>query len=261
MNCPEFALDASGLSDRGVIRSKNEDRVSVRLAARNGHVERVLLAVADGVGGGPAGEIASALAIETLEAAFDNVTDEPLVLLANLFSAANARILDSGKQNHQTRGMACTLVAIIVQEGKMWLASIGDSRAYLRRGDSLTRLTQDHSLGVDKEVTPKLRQLAVRRRIEHMLTRCLGGSSDPSPDLSGPMALKSEDLVLLCSDGLYGVVGEDELAAILRGRSGAAEELVRQLVRKANDHGAPDNVSAVVLRVTDCPEHQKSEEG
>jgi protein phosphatase len=242
-----LVLDTAGISECGPIRPTNEDRVLVRVtSSTNGHI-RAFLAVADGVGGRPSGEIASTVAINTLEEDF--TLGGPPEALSDLFLRANSRILQAASATPNSKGMACTLVAGLVQDEQIWLANIGDSRAYLFRADALTRLTADHSLAADQNVPPGLRRAAAGRRMNQVLTRCLGASPSPNPDVLEPIDLLPGDAVLLCSDGLYQAIDEDELAATLRNPESPASSLVRHLIDSANDRRTPDNVSVIVMRV------------
>lgn len=221
------------------------------------HARRALLAVADGVGGGPSGELASEIAIETLTRGYVRAQEShPRALLDELFTTANQRILEAGNRRQQDRGMACTLVAALVRDGDLWVANVGDSRAYLRQGGSLTQVTNDHSLAADNSLEPGLRELAAGRPgARHVLTRSLGNSSGGSPDFYWPFRLEIGDCVLLCSDGLYNVVAVEKLQAALETSAGEGDQTARRLVSMANERGAPDNVSVVILRAVSCPHH------
>lgn len=248
------SLTAAAVTDRGVLRQSNEDRTLVLFGpAGTADSEWALLAVADGVGGAPAGEVASMIAVETLAERFDQLPNgDPSELLTDLFVSANQRICDAGDRSPQRRGMACTLVAALVRDGGMWLASVGDSRAYLRRGSSLVQLTTDHSLASDNSLAPELRRLAAARPgARNILTRSLGNSTGVTPDVQGPINLGPGDWVLLCSDGLYNLLSADELGEALEASGEDVKGVARTLVALANERGAPDNVSVVILKVGD----------
>lgn len=247
-------LTAAAVTDRGVLRRSNEDRTLVLFGpAGDAHSEWALLAVADGVGGAPAGEVASTIAVETLAERFDQLPDgNPGELLTDLFVSVNQRICDAGDRSPQCRGMACTLVAALVRDGGMWLASVGDSRAYLRRGSSLVQLTTDHSLASDNTLAPELRRLAAGRPgARNILTRSLGNSTGVTPDVQGPINLEPGDWTLLCSDGLYNLLSDEELEETIEASGEDVDGAARRLVALANERGAPDNVSVVILRVAD----------
>jgi len=243
------ALSVAAISDRGAVRRTNEDR-ALALQGRNGDAstEWALLAVADGVGGAPAGELASTIAIDTIAEASDELSAaDPRQLLLRLFHSANQRICDASLRNPERRGMACTLVVAVVRDNKLWLANAGDSRAYLGRAESLLQLTMDHSLVADGSLAPELRRMAAERpAARHVVTRSLGSPTGVTPDIQGPIGLELGDRLLLCSDGLYNILTTEELRDGLEDDVDAA---ARTLVARANKRGAPDNVTAVVLRV------------
>jgi protein phosphatase len=248
-------IEAAGHTDPGSIRELNEDSILVRVATGEaGYPDRALLVVADGVGGAPAGDVASDLAVETLGEGFERVEHgEPGSLLGELLSRANDRILSAGERNAQQRGMACALVAAVVRRGELWLANIGDSRAYLLRDGSLRQLTKDHSLAADQSLAPALRRVAKRPGAGRILTRSLGGRSEFGPDISDAIALQPGDVLLLCSDGLYNVLSERDLTEALWDSRSSVDDLARRLVALANERGAPDNVSAIVARANSRP--------
>lgn len=247
-------LTAAAVTDRGVLRRSNEDRTLVLFGSvGKADVEWALLAVADGVGGAPAGEVASTLAVETLSEHLDQLLDgDPSQLLTDLFVSANQRICDEGDRSPQRRGLACTLVAALVRDSGMWLASVGDSRAYLYRGGSLVQLTTDHSLAFDSSLAPELRRLVEGRPgARNILTRSLGNSTGVTPDLQGPINLEPGNCVLLCSDGLYNLLSVEELGEALEASGRDVGGAAHTLVALANERGAPDNVSVVILKVAD----------
>lgn len=258
VECSGMVLEACQATHPGTFRRSNQDRILALLASRGDDPapDRALLAVADGVGGAPSGELASTIAVETLAEGFERIPRaDPSKLLGELFATANRRIRDVGSRDPQHRGMACTLVAALVRNGEMWLASVGDSRAYLLHGGLLTQLTTDHSLAGDDSLEPGLRQLlAGSAGARHVLTRSLGNPLGVSPDLFGAIRLEIGDSVLLCSDGLYNLVSAEELKEAL-GTLSDRNDVGRRLVALANERGALDNVSAVVLRAASCLFH------
>lgn len=234
-------LQWGSATDPGKVRTSNEDA----LLAETG-----LFAVADGMGGHNAGEVASALAITTLRAALRNgVTGHDH--LRDLIQQANSVIYTASLDDSTQRGMGTTLtVAAVVQgqENLMLVANVGDSRTYLLRDGRLTRVTQDHSYvqelvneGVISEDDARVHP---RRNI---VTRALGIDRNVTVDVS-PLSVVTGDRLLLCSDGLVDEVDDDEIAAVLRshGDPGVAAE---RLVASANSGGGRDNTSVVVVDV------------
>ncbi len=241
---------AFGLTAVGRRREKNEDAFLVDPGMR-------LFAVADGMGGHAAGEIASRIAVDTLEDAmrghgFDpeaaGAQDASRVLEASI-AEANRRICDSIQFHDEQRGMGTTLVALVALPDKAVLAHVGDSRAYLVRRGKLSRLTSDHSW-VNEQV--KLGLLtdddAQRHPMRNIVTRALGSRPDVAMDLLVQDAV-SGDVFLLCSDGLNTMLTDAEIRAILERNTGRPEAACRALVEAANSRGGEDNVTVVVVQV------------
>ena len=233
-------LEAFGLSDPGCVRPNNEDYYL--LAPQSG-----LYVVADGMGGAQAGERASKLAVDTLAEVVAKSGQAGAEMLAEAFQEANNRVMNAASNDVDLEGMGTTLVAALEAGPEILIASVGDSRAYVYQGNELIGITEDQTwvhevgrrLGID-EVS--LRTHPMR----HVLTMAIG----VSPELRvHSYALKPQAgaEVLLCSDGLHGVVNEDIIAEALAG-NGSLESKCRKLVEAARAAGGPDNITAVLLR-------------
>lgn len=227
-------------SDVGLLREGNEDAA---------YAGPSLLAVADGMGGHVAGEVASRLAIESiagLEAAPDA---DPLAALQAGVDQAQDRIRERIAEQDALEGMGTTLTALLWGDGQLGLAHIGDSRAYRLRDGELARLTHDHTYVqelVDAgRITPAEADVHPQRSV---LTRVLDGRSALDPDLSR-LDARPGDRYLLCSDGLSGVVSDETIAGVLG--QGDAEGAADRLVELALRGGGPDNVTVVVADVVD----------
>lgn len=236
-------LSSYGATHVGLARADNEDAY---------HCGEALFVVADGLGGHAAGEVASAMAVERL-AGFDpgayGEVAELQHALAEAVRDAN-RVVHADAQAHPGRaGMGTTVTAAVVLDGRVALAHVGDSRAYLHRGGALHRLTTDHTAAqqaVDAGyLTP---EQAARRPERHLLARAVGLEAEVAVDTPAPRALHSADRLLLCSDGLTEPVGEASLTAILD-EYPDPREAGDALVQAALDGGAPDNVTVVIVRV------------
>jgi protein phosphatase len=246
-------LFAFGHSHAGLIRADNEDSFLVS----PGHG---LFAVADGVGGAVAGEVASRLAIDALRDVFAERDLAPdgrrsaapgLPLLTEAVGRANALVHLASHTDPSTAGMATTLTALLIGAGVAAIAHVGDSRAYRLRGRRLELLTRDHTLIEDQVSLGTIsRERARLSPLRNVLTRAIGTDPRVTTDLR-LAEIQHGDLFLLASDGLHGVVGDDDIAAILR----TAPDLTRaaaELVAAALDAGGPDNVTCVLVLV-DCP--------
>jgi protein phosphatase len=239
-------------TDPGRQRDHNEDAVFAAEVSSASDAPAYVFAVADGVGGNERGEWASQTAVDILAAEVRNDIDTlaPLDTLVAAFHAANAAVLTGGSATHAASRPATTLVVVLVRDGNLWWAHVGDSRAYLVRQGRAQRLTQDHSW-VDEQVragfmSREEAQISERR---HAITRSIGYEASIDVDTGGPLALRSGDVVILCSDGLHDQVSDDELAGIVQQL--LPEPAAERLVALSNDRGGPDNISVVVCSMFD----------
>jgi serine/threonine protein phosphatase PrpC len=225
-----FTLVAAAASETGLVRQNNED------AAYSG---RRLFAVADGMGGHAAGEVASTAVIESLRAYDADVGSGALLeVLGHAVTEANAEVARRAAEDPARFGMGTTLTAMLWSGDTAALVHIGDSRAFLLRDGQLRQITEDHVLG---NLVSNAGPLAP------VLSRYLDGRPDRSPDL-GLRHLRTGDRHLICSDGLSPVVSSKEIGAVLVAAADPADA-VRQLVALAEEAGAPDNVSVIVIDV------------
>jgi PPM family protein phosphatase len=248
---------AFGGTDPGKKRANNED--ALLLNDKLG-----LYAVADGIGGNEGGEVASRIAVETLARAVPDLlgekdrtppvgrasTDDPSVAaLREAATLANRAINQERSQNPVLANMGTTLTALLLRDKQAIIAHIGDSRAYLFRAGKLLQLTNDHSF-VAEQVRAGTFTLAQARSspYRHMITRALGIADEANADLT-KHALKKDDLFLLCTDGLTEMVTDTEIGRILA--TSSPKEAVQKLLAAANEQGGVDNITAVVVWVTE----------
>ena len=253
-------IDASARTDLGCVRKNNEDAFHIE-------PELDLYVLSDGMGGQAHGEIASAMAVETvLEHCREANSDHATTLFGNgradlcersnrLMSAvrlANRRIFDSAEQNPAQEGMGATIVAAWLDDRRMSLAHVGDSRAYLLRAGSLEQLTADHSLVAEHvrrgTMTP---QEAEASLLQNILVRALGTQDHVEVDMDEQILLEG-DALLLCSDGLTHMVTDAEIASTLA-TSKSAQAAAERLIELANRYGGVDNVTVIVLRALPEP--------
>ncbi len=233
---------AAGVTDTGRRRRQNEDAFVC---------EPPLFAIADGMGGAQAGELASRLAAAAIEEAGRAVVDEASV--AGAVRTANARIFERSLADPAVAGMGTTATVVLVDEraGTMTLAHVGDSRAYRYRDGGLEQLTIDHSLVAELVRTGRLTEAeAAVHPHRSVITRALGTEADVEVD-TRTLELESGDLVLLCSDGLSAMVRDDEIARLLEGSGHDPYAAAETLVRAANAAGGDDNVTVVVFEVVE----------
>lgn len=236
-------LRAGGASDVGRVRAINEDSFLIADG---------LYAVADGVGGHQAGEVASATAVEALAVEFTTATRDGLV---DAFQAANEAVWTLAQESVERRGMGTTLTALALVEGEdgddqLVLANVGDSRGYLFQGGELVQITDDHSLVGELvregQITEAEARVHPRRSI---ITRALGMDARIEID-TWTVDPSTGDRLVLCSDGLTNEVSDDRIAATLR-RLGDPQDCAGELVRLARANGGNDNITVVVVEVLD----------
>lgn len=237
-------MEAFALSDRGCIRANNEDYCLVE-------PETGLYVLADGMGGAKAGERASRLAVETVAETVHGVAPRrDTQVLLRAVEEANRRVLEAARSDPELEGMGTTLVVALESAGGLDIASVGDSRAYVLDENGFRVVTEDQTwvnevgrpLGLDEE---SLRNHPMR----HVLTMAIGASSPLTVNYYS-VPLNRGELVLLCSDGLHGVLDNRELEQIVRrGQNGdSLEESCRRLIEAAKKAGGPDNITAVLVR-------------
>jgi serine/threonine protein phosphatase PrpC len=250
-------LVAAGLTHPGQIRPLNEDAWQIAGESETSHLWESrgrLLIVADGMGGHAAGEIASRLAVETLYQQYydeDNLPLPPAIRLERAVTEANLNVYEQAIKVDAQSGMGTTLVAAIVHEGRVLIANVGDSRAYLIRAGEATQITHDHSWVAEQVKAGTItEEQAEKHAYRNLVTRCLGHRPGMQVDIF-EHRLRAGDTLLLCSDGLSNQVSDSELAAVLSEQE--PEQAVQALVDMANAQGGPDNITAVVAHVLDLP--------
>jgi PPM family protein phosphatase len=231
-------IEQAWRSDVGRQRSVNEDDLVVRPP---------FFAVADGMGGARAGEVASAMAADAFEGESDS--GEPAeAQLARILRDANRRIYQLAVTDESHRGMGTTLTAAKVHGDEISLAHVGDSRAYVLRDGRLEQLTSDHSLVAELERSGQLSPEAAEHHPQRsIITRALGPEPDVEVD-TYTVTGRDGDLFLLCSDGLTSMVSDEEVASILRS-SDSLEGKADALVLAANQSGGKDNITVVLFRL------------
>jgi serine/threonine protein phosphatase PrpC len=239
---------AAAASDVGRVRRGNEDAFLVDEA-------RGVFLVADGMGGHAAGEIASAIATESVGGTLREGVDRGLAAddlarsMVDSFRAADRAIAAHVASHPETMGMGTTVTAMVLcTDGTYRMGHIGDSRAYLLRDGQLAQLSRDHTW-VQREVDEgRLTPSAARKHpYSHILTRALGADPSDDPELLGG-ELCPGDRLLLCSDGLTGMVTDRALSKILQD-AGTLDECIQQMIAMANRRGGRDNITAVVIDI------------
>lgn len=244
-------LDAFGQSDVGRRRDGNEDEFILE-------PELGLFAVADGMGGHAAGEIASGLAVDALAEAIHPSNWEPAGVRADeaaerlqaAIRDANQRICDSIVAHDDRRGMGTTVVAMVAAGDAAVIGHVGDSRAYRLRDGTLARLTSDHSW-VNEQVKLGLLsdEIAQRHPMRNIVTRALGSRQEVQVDVVTE-GMRSGDVYLLCSDGLNTMLTDEEIERLLRTHAADPKAACGALIDAANQHGGEDNITVIVISVS-----------
>jgi PPM family protein phosphatase len=245
-------IELATLTDVGRLRENNEDSYLYWEPDSDEEFQRKgrLAIVADGMGGYEGGQEASRLAVETVRSVYDNAFDgDPRHTLVAAFDAAHATIQRYAMEHIEFQGMGTTCTAICILDRKLYFAHVGDSRLYLVRSKTVSRLTRDHSyVGRLVESGIVREEDAESHPQRHILTAALGSGREVIPDApEQPLALEKEDTLVLCTDGLWSLVGEQEIAAAVR--SGNPVEASAALVKMALERGGPDNITVLVLRI------------
>ncbi|HET6440568.1 MAG TPA: protein phosphatase 2C domain-containing protein [Anaeromyxobacter sp.] len=243
------ALDAAALTDVGTERDHNEDACDTLVDGT-----AALGVVADGVSSYAGGEVASQMAVEVLLRAFreEDPSRSAGQRLYRSVQQANIEVYDRAIAVPELRGMATTLTTLVVEGGELTAVHVGDSRLYLVRHGRALQLTKDHTVAAERVRMGVLSAEKARFHPDRsVLTRSLGRELIVNRDrLSQP--LEQGDILVLCSDGLYNVLGDEELGSLAAHASDAAGAC-RALVQAANARGTADNVSSAVIRVLCTP--------
>ncbi len=251
-----MVVSAFGLTDVGRKRRHNEDAYLI-------DEERGLFVVADGMGGHAAGEVASRITVESIQEYIAATEEEhesswPFGFnsrvslegnrLTTAVEKANEKVMRAVQNRPELKGMGTTVVAALFDADRATLVHVGDSRAYLFRDGELRRLTDDHSW-VQEQVNAGIlsEDEAKSHPLKNVVTRALGGAAHVSVDLI-EVPVRAGDRYLLCSDGLTGMLPDEELFEHFR-TVGALDATVKSLIEVANSHGGVDNITAILVEV------------
>jgi len=241
----------AALSDKGKVRDHNED-------AWFADVDRGIFIVADGLGGCAGGEVASKMVTDYLPSLLDDAVDLDYPLhsqdtannIGRAINKLNEMVRETGREHPELSGMGSTLVLAMIRDGAVLIAHVGDSRIYLLHDGSLSRLTRDHSVIQDMLddglITPEEAAVHPSRAI---VTQCIGTQGAVSPDIRC-IEFKSDDRLLLCSDGLTNMLSDTRIATIL-GQQTDLDTVSHDLIQAANDAGGDDNVTVVIIEAMD----------
>ncbi len=250
---------AAGLSDVGLQREHNEDSFTIL-------PEHRLFIVADGMGGHRAGDVASKMATHTIANFFKSTEAEDSTWpfsfdphlsvdenrLVTGIKLANRKIFEASVRHREVHGMGTTVVGLLFSKDRhrVYIAHVGDSRAYRIRNGEITQLTRDHSLLNDwLLVEPDMTEEQREELPKNVITRALGIQNSIAVEMT-PDEPEPGDVYLLCSDGLNGMIVDDMILDLVMEAGGDMEMAAERLVRAANDHGGEDNITVVTVRFT-----------
>jgi PPM family protein phosphatase len=231
---------SAAVTDAGRRRRHNEDAYVC---------EPPLFAVADGIGGAQAGEVASSLAAAALRDNSGDGAGDGRQRVDALIQEANRRVYERQAEDAAVSGMGTTMTVALVEDGRVWIGHVGDSRAYLLRDGSLEQLTEDHSLVAELVRSGKLSpEEAEEHPQRSVVTRALG--TDPNVDVDTfSVEAKTDDLFLLCSDGLTSMVDDEAILDEIRRNRDDLRSAAKALVRAANRGGGEDNITVVFFEI------------
>ncbi|MFH1653119.1 MAG: Stp1/IreP family PP2C-type Ser/Thr phosphatase [Pseudomonadota bacterium] len=259
-------IAAFGLSDVGKQRQKNEDSFLVKN-------DLSLFAVCDGMGGHQGGDYASLEAVDILEEIVSTIEKDPKKALEGAnelnpddfpsrlkyaLKLASRKIYEKSVSNAELKGMGTTAVVLYFRNNKVYIANVGDSRAYRVRSGRIVQITTDHSL-VNEQLKAGVitKEEARGHKLKNIITRSVGFQQDVEVDVDVRAVLK-EDLFILCSDGLSNMLPDNEIMKITKGENDLAV-ICRKLIDLANEKGGDDNITAVVVRVDELDEMKEGD--
>lgn len=226
----------------GMRRTNNEDAIYI-------NEQKNLYLVADGMGGCNAGEVASSTAISAFVEAMENAENgETLDKMMNAVAECNKKVYQKSRENIEFLDMGTTLVAVTIENGKMFVVHVGDSRVYLFRENNLQQITTDHSYVMELvKIGSITREEAEVHPKRNIITRAIGIREDVEAD-TVIEDIKQGDKILLCTDGLSNMVSKAEMAKILIEQC-STEEKVKKLIALANEKGGLDNISLILIEI------------
>ena len=236
-------------SDPGRKRRHNEDAYVCKPP---------LFAIADGMGGARAGEVASRLAAAALLSG--EVAGSGAERVLALIQEANRSVYERSSKDAEVAGMGTTITVALVENASVTFGHVGDSRAYILRNGSLEQLTDDHSLVAELVRGGKLSEEEAEHHPQRsVITRALG--TDPDVDVDTfTVEAQAGDVYVLCSDGLTDMVADDEIGEVLSARRNSLDDAAKELVRRANKAGGQDNITVIAFELSDEPDEQTVEQ-
>jgi serine/threonine protein phosphatase PrpC len=263
---PEISIEVFGHTDVGIVREANEDSFMIADLSRhlsdltselrNHRLDKggTVFLVCDGMGGALAGEVASRMAVETIletmeREPFAATHDQLVRRMDAAIKEASERIFISSRRDIQKRGMGTTITLAALVDERLFVSQVGDSRCYLMRYDTIYRITKDQSLMNQLIETGQLKEDEIKDfEYSNVILQAAGTQKNVNPEFTF-VDLRQGDIILLCSDGLHSMVGDDVIAYTLL-NAPSLEAMCQQLIDLANQGGGTDNISVIVARFT-----------
>jgi protein phosphatase len=241
-------VNALGLTHIGLKRTNNEDAYLINESSS-------LFIVADGMGGHNAGEIASRMAIDCSSEYVLNPpvpAADPLEVISGAIKAANTAVFEASSKKHEQSGMGTTLIIAWIVGGRCYLGHVGDVRGYLIRNKKLKLLTKDHSVVARMVEGRQITEEEARSHpLRNALERAVGTDQEAIPDLT-TIGLMHADRILLCSDGLWGLIDDSDIQSIIN-KSAEASITVQRLLKRALEAGGNDNITLILAEINNKP--------
>lgn len=246
---PEMRIIAGVATDPGCVREVNEDSVQVLRPETPAEVSRVgvLAIVCDGMGGHEAGEVASRLALEAFVRQVRSDESDPAKLLVRAMEAANRAVVDASARETRLSGMGTTCTALLLRDGRAHCAHVGDSRCYMIRDGEIFLMTEDHSAVMELVRRGAISLDEARHHPDkNVISRALGSQRNVAvTSWPQPMVVRPGDRFLVCSDGLYDMVSDDDIRVVAGGYD--PQDACDRLVQMARERGGFDNISVALL--------------
>ena len=247
-----ISVTIGSASHIGMKKDENQDYCSYHIPANGAESKKgTLLALADGMGGMGGGSLASRIAVDTLmETYYNDVSDNVTESLTKAFLKANKQVIDKGAEHFETARMGSTLTAIVITKNKMYYSHVGDSRGYLIYGNDITQFTEDHSYVASLVKAGVITaEEAETHPDRHVITKAIGLSAELTVDACQiDRQIEKNMYILLCCDGLHGVVSDDVIVSTLT-EYREPDVVAEKLVDKANENGGPDNITVLIARI------------
>ncbi len=246
-----YTLTFGSATDTGLVRSENQDRCGVfEIGKSSKSRQSHLMIVADGMGGHFGGSIAAETAVTTVKDHLRSFRGDPRIALSEALKAAHERLVTQIAENPQLGDMGTTLSIVVYDKGKVYLAHIGDSRIYHANRNSIKQLSRDHSLANELLKSGAINsEQAANHPERNILMRALCGSTFMEPDIYEPQPVEKGDVFLVCSDGLWNMVSDDEIHQVIVQHE--PQDAVDLLIVRANENGGSDNITAVIMKISE----------